>query len=410
MRSYYGVRHCLPANSLETAFFEVLEYFLDDGSITSVYVISDSNGVGAIRWNEAFREYPQLGITLFPEDEWPSLEVTDVSRQDLWIVAVREPEAFLKNHQDFVEKIRQKRGRFFLLSEQIQKELPKLQGAQFYMTGLNEPRSPVTGAVILSNADRQMMGLRNRLKRRGPVLSGRNAGCFLSSESDSQADQLVTTRLAVRISELEHGSHTFLYPSGMNAIASVLDLIHTSKRPQVISVGHLYSDTYTTLRDSVVTEGIPGNIFLGVDELDRLPEAITEHTGAIITESITNPLNDVPDLDYIAGIARRHNIAFIVDNTIATSRNCHPLHHGADIVIHSTTKFLSGKNNHGGGAVTLQDATLAERLAAQQVRRRNEMSPLEAVALWDNLQDFEERMERFNRNAIAVAEFLEHHP
>lgn len=407
---YYGARHCVPVTSLETAFFELLEYVLSVTTDPSIHIVTDSNGIGGIEWADAFRDYSRISVTRFPEDEWPSLDLTQINRNDLWIVAVQDPAQWCTRFDAFMHRMAKYRGILVLLTSRPRELSLQLRGPQFYLTGLGEDGVTVAGAAILSNADRQIMELRNRLKRRGPLLSSRNAARLLGTPSSSPPDQSMIVRLATRISQLEQGSHTFLYPSGMNAIASVLDLVRTPETPQVISVGHLYSDTYTTLRDAPAAEGGPGNIFLGVDEVERLPEVLTDRTAAIITESITNPLNDVPDLDFIAEIARKNDLTLIVDNSIATPYNCRPLSHGADIVVHSTTKFFSGANDHGGGAVTTEDAALAERLAEQQIRWRNEMSPWEAQALWTNLQDFEDRMARFNRNAVAVAEFLEQHP
>lgn len=407
---YYGVRHCLPVTSLETAFFELLEYVLTVTTDPSIHIVTDSNGIGGINWADAFREYPRIPVTPFPEDEWPSLDLTQVNRTDLWIVSVRNPAQWITRFEPFMNKMTRERGTLVVVTAQP-RELPlEFRGPQFYLTGLSGEDENIAGAALLSNSDRQIMELRNRLKRRGPLLSSRNAASLLRTHTDSNPDSSVLSRLTTRISQLEQGSRTFLYPSGMNAIASVLDLVRTPETPQVISIGHLYSDTYTTLRDAPAAEGVPGNVFLGVDEVERLPVVISEHTGAVITESITNPLNDVPDLDFIAEITRKNHLTLIVDNSIATPVNCRPLDHGADIVVHSTTKFFSGVNDHGGGSVTVAKAALAEQLAAQQSRWRNEMSPLEARALWNNIQDLEDRMALFNRNAVAVAQFLEQHP
>jgi cystathionine beta-lyase/cystathionine gamma-synthase len=98
-----------------------------------------------------------------------------------------------------------------------------------------------------------------------------------------------------------------------------------------------------------------------------------------------------------------------VDNTIATPENCHPFEHGADIVIHSTTKYLNGANDHAGGAVIVRDPQLAKRLGDCQLLLNDQMSPLEARALERNLVSFPQRMRQFNKNAQRVAEFLAGH-
>ena len=82
--------------------------------------------------------------------------------------------------------------------------------------------------------------------------------------------------------------------------------------------------------------------FVGLDELERLPQIICDKTAMIVTETITNPLVEIPDLERIGEIASAHGVPFVVDNTVASPANCQPLDYDADYVIHSTTKYLSG--------------------------------------------------------------------
>jgi len=264
----------------------------------------------------------------------------------------------------------------------------------------------ISGSAVLSNNDRHMTALRERHKRRGPLLSSREAVHFLGiSKVEKPKDTI--PRIKTRLSRMEEGERCFLFPSGMNAIATLLDLLRTPDQSQVISIGHLYTDTYTMLRDAPCQGKDTGNVFLNVAEVEKLPDLLNEHTAAIITETITNPLNDVPDLEYLGEIADKHNIPFIVDNTFATPQNCKPFRFGADYVVHSTTKYLNGANNHGGGALLCRDRGSAEQIEYYQSQWNNRMSVPEADILWQNMQDFTERMERFNRNASRVAEFLE---
>jgi cystathionine beta-lyase/cystathionine gamma-synthase len=168
-------------------------------------------------------------------------------------------------------------------------------------------------------------------------------------------------------------------------------------------VGHLYSDTYQSLR-------LGDAHFLEVDQLDRLDRVVGEQTAAIFTETVTNPLSDVPDLDVLARVAHAHGVPLVVDNTIATPANCRPFEHGADYVIHSTTKFLNGRNDHGGGAAIVRDPASARLLEDSRAALDDEMSPLEAAVLERNMKSFPERMQRFNANALRVASFFEAHP
>jgi cystathionine beta-lyase/cystathionine gamma-synthase len=98
-----------------------------------------------------------------------------------------------------------------------------------------------------------------------------------------------------------------------------------------------------------------------------------------------------------------------VDNTIATPENCHPLQLGADYVVHSTTKYMNGRNDHGGGAVIVRDPRCARLLDDCQARMNDRMGPLDAAVLEGNLGSLRDRMGRFNQNAVRVASFLSEH-
>ncbi len=278
--------------------------------------------------------------------------------------------------------------------------------AGFIVLGLAAAGGAVRAGAVLGDSDRIMGALAEQMKRRGPILSGRVAELYLSGSKSILLPAAVASapaRVAASLCRLEAGTHAFLYASGMSAITRVLDLLCRPGRSQVVAIGHLYSDTYQSL--------LLGHArFLGVDEVDALDRRVTDQTAAIFTETITNPLSDVPDLDALARVAKARGVPLVVDNTIATPANCRPFEHGADYVIHSTTKYLNGRNDHGGGVVIVRDEARARLLADSQALLDDGMSPLEAAALEKNMVSFPERMQRFNANAVRVASFLEAHP
>jgi cystathionine beta-lyase/cystathionine gamma-synthase len=287
--------------------------------------------------------------------------------------------------------------------------LPRdLPGAKFFVLGLGA-RSGAHAGAVLGNVDRVMDRLSLQLKRRGPSLSSRVADCLLEASAAAAApltrgeDPDACRRVKEALCQLEGGTHAFLYCSGMSAITRVLDLLRTPERPQVLAVGHLYNDTFQTLR-------LGPAVFVGVDELDALEGMVGNRTSAILTETITNPLSDVPDLAVLSRIAHEHGLPLVVDNTIATPYNCRPFEFGADFVIHSTTKFLNGRNDHAGGAVIVRQESFAGSLAACQALLDDQMSPQEAAVLQGNMGSLQERIQRFNANAVAVASFLAAHP
>ena len=277
---------------------------------------------------------------------------------------------------------------------------PDLPGVRLHVVGLRASRDGAGAGAVLGNAERVMDRLRDQVKRRGPTVSARTAALFLPRPGNgASADIGAPARVAAALCRLEGGTRAFLYSSGMSAITRVLDLLRSPEKPRILAVGHLYNDTYQTLR-------LGPNTFLGVDELDSLDGRATDRAAAILTETITNPLSDVPDLDLLSRAARSRGIPLVVDNTIASPANCHPFDHGADIVIHSTTKYLNGANDHAGGAVIVRDPLLAKRFGDCQRLLDDQMSPVEALALERNLASFPQRMHRFNENAEKVAGFL----
>lgn len=370
LKSRFGCRHCKLTESLETALLELILCLRKPGSQTRI-VIMQREGAAALFSDESFLPAcDRDGISVLAGD----LE----SAQGATVVAV----------------VRSEGG-----------ELPALpawaKGARYFVLGLGDAHGCVQGGAVLGNADRVMDKLAQQVKRRGAILSSRAADRILDG-GRSSIDLAPIDRVTESLCRLEGGSDAFLYSSGMSAITRVLDLVRRPGKSQIVAVGHLYNDTFQTLR-------LGPNLFLGVDELDALDALVTDQTAAILTETITNPLSDVPDLEILSRIAHVHGVPLIVDNTIATPANCHPFEYGADYVIHSTTKFLNGRNDHGGGAVVVRDSRLAQPLAHYQALLHDQMSPLEAAALEGNLGSFPERMDRFNENAGKAALFLAAH-
>jgi cystathionine gamma-lyase len=277
---------------------------------------------------------------------------------------------------------------------------PALPGVQYWVLDLG------TGAAILSNLDRTMGSLDLQLKRRGPTLSSRVAAGLLDERGSPgpgvESGAGAPARVAASLCRMEGGAQALLYASGMSAITRLLETLQRPGRSHVVAVGHLYNDTFESLRPG-------GATFLGVDEMDALEASLRPDTTAILTESITNPLSDVPDLALLSHAAHARGIPLVVDNTLATPVNCRPFDHGADYVVHSTTKYLNGANDHAGGAVIVREAAAAAALSAHQGRLDDGMSRREAVVLEQNMASFPARMERFNRNGAAAAAFLANH-
>jgi cystathionine gamma-lyase len=384
LKSRFHLRHCRLTESFEIALVELLICLHRPGVQSRIVLLKGTDAAPPFT-NSAFLPACEREGVSFSVIENADQVPPDLGRDDA-VVAV----------------LRSSNGR-------LPEPLPDTPNVKFYVLGLRAARDGEQAGAVLSNADRVMARLAEQLRRRGPILSARSADCLMG-KGDDRGDPDAARRVADALCSLEDGSRAFLYASGMSAITRVLDLLRRPGRSQVVSVGHLYNDTFTSLRRAPRLENEAPNVFLGVDELDRLGGLVGDQTAAILTETITNPLSDVPDIGVLSRVARAHGVPLVVDNTIATPENCRPFELGADFVIHSTTKYLNGRNDHGGGAVIVREAQWARLLSDCQAVLNDRMSPREAGALERNLGSLPARMCRFNENALRVASFLAGNP
>ncbi len=376
LKSRFHLRHCRLTESFEIALLELLICLHRPGIQSRFVILKEKHAAPPFADTAFLPACEREGVSVhFIEsaDQVPS----DPGRDDAVIAVLRSAD-----------------GR-------LPEPLPETPGVKFYVLGLGAQDAEHAGAV-LSNADRVMARLADQVKRRGPILSARSADCLLG-KGDGRGGLDAARRVEEALCRLEGGSRAFLYASGMSAVTRVLDLLRRPGRSQVVAAGHLYNDTFMSLR-------LGPNVFLGVDELHRLDGLVGDQTAAIFTESITNPLSDVPDIEVLSRVARAHGVPLVVDNTIATPENCRPFELGADFVIHSTTKYLNGRNDHGGGAVIVRDAEWARLLSDRQAVLNDRMSSREAETLEQNLGSLPARMCRFNENALKVASFLAGNP
>lgn len=404
LKSRFGCRHCRLTESLETALLELILCLRTPGAESRILILEGEGAPPPFADASFLPPCDREGVSVLVLDQGSRIP-PDLGRDDVLLVtggSAQITRASAAAHGQGATVIA-------VLTSTGDKlpALPDVPGARFFALGLraaeNAGQNGVQAGAVLGNADRVMDRLAQQVKRRGPILSSRAADCFLGGNpARDAADPTTAGRVAEALCSLEGGTHAFLYCSGMSAITRVLDLLRQPGRSQIVAVGHLYNDTYQTLR-------LGPNRFLGVDELDALDDVVGDQTAAILTETITNPLSDVPDLEVLSRVAKARGVPLVVDNTIATPANCHPFDFGADYVIHSTTKYLNGRNDHGGGAVIVRDQISARGLADYQALLHDQMSPLEAAVLEKNLCSFQERMGRFNENARKVASFLAGH-
>ncbi len=211
----------------------------------------------------------------------------------------------------------------------------------------------------------------------------------------------------MKLAQLEGAEDCQLFSSGMTAITTTI-LALLSKGRHIIITDDLYKKTLQLCRDELPRFGI-GCSIVRVGDYRGLSQAINDRTALIFTESPTNPYLYVLDLKRLAQISRKTGIMLLLDSTLATPFNQRPLEFGADLVIHSATKYLSGHNDILAGAV-LGSEKIISKIRDLHKTVGGMIEPQCCYLLLRGLKTFPLRMERHNRNTERIATFLESHP
>lgn len=209
------------------------------------------------------------------------------------------------------------------------------------------------------------------------------------------------------MARLEKGAAGFVFSSGMAAITAVLMLYKAGDH--LIVVEDCYGGTYRVLDKLFAKFGITLSTVDGT-QTDAIEKLIQPATKAVLIETPTNPLMKIADIRGIAAVCRKHQVHFIVDNTFLTPYFQRPLELGADIVVHSGTKYLAGHNDLLCGAVIAKASELGEKIRFIQNSTGSILSPNDSWLLIRGLKTLAIRMEKHNENARKVAEWLVKHP
>ena len=217
------------------------------------------------------------------------------------------------------------------------------------------------------------------------------------------------TRAALEalIAELEGGTAGFAFASGMAAIDAVLRLFRSGDK--ILISSNVYGGTYRIL-DKVVKQFGLEYAIVDTTDLAAVDAAVDPQVKAIMVESPANPLMTVTDLAGIASIAHAHGILSIVDNTFMTPYLQQPLQLGADIVVHSATKYLGGHSDLVAGLAVVKSQELAERLAFIQNAVGGVLAPFDSFLLIRGIKTLAVRMDRHVENAEKIALRLKAHP
>jgi cystathionine beta-lyase len=219
--------------------------------------------------------------------------------------------------------------------------------------------------------------------------------------------------LEALIAELEGGTQGFAFASGMAAEAAILSLFSAGDR--ILISSNVYGGTYRILNNIFAQFGLLFSIAQN-NGAEGFEAIWTDDVKAVLIENPTNPLLDVTDIAAVARVAHEHGALLIVDNTILTPYLQRPIESGADIVVHSATKYLGGHSDIIGGlAVTATGATLAdgtgvmERLAFIQNATGGILQPFDSFLLIRSIKTLGLRMERHVANAKQITEYLRGH-
>jgi len=206
------------------------------------------------------------------------------------------------------------------------------------------------------------------------------------------------------IADLEEGTAGFAYASGMAAVDCLMHLL--APGDHVVSMNDLYGGTWRLFeRVRRRSSGLDFS-FADLSDLDAARAAITDRTRMIWVETPTNPMLNLVDISRIAELARAHDCWLVVDNTFATPMLQRPLSLGADIVVHSVTKYLNGHSDMVGGAVVVKDPALAEQIGFLQNSSGGVQGPFDSFLVMRGVKTLALRMKAHCDNAGRIADWL----
>ncbi len=213
--------------------------------------------------------------------------------------------------------------------------------------------------------------------------------------------------LEAALASIEDGTYGLAFGSGLAAIDAVMKLL--SPGDEVISTNDLYGGSYRLFTAIFQKFGIKFH-FVGMSDVSAIEDKINSNTKLIWAETPTNPMMNVVDISACATIAKKHQLLLAVDNTFATPYLQQPLTLGADIVMHSATKYLGGHSDVVMGSLVVRDQGLAERLYFIQNASGAVCGPQDSFLVLRGIKTLHVRMQRHCENGRAVAEFLKTHP
>lgn len=223
----------------------------------------------------------------------------------------------------------------------------------------------------------------------------------------SRSGNPTRSALEKSIASLENGNYGLAFGSGLAAIDAILKLLKPGD--EVISTNDLYGGTFRLFTKIFEGFGIKFH-FIGMSEAQNIENYINKNTKLIWVETPTNPMMNIINIEAVAEISKKHQTLLAVDNTFATPYLQQPLDLGADIVMHSATKYLGGHSDVVMGVLAVKDKELANKLYFIQNASGAIAGPQDSFLVLRGIKTLHLRMQRHCENGKAVAEFLSNHP
>jgi cystathionine beta-lyase/cystathionine gamma-synthase len=223
----------------------------------------------------------------------------------------------------------------------------------------------------------------------------------------ARAGNPTRTALERNLAHLEGGSHALAFASGMAAINAIVTLLKSGDH--VVVSDAVYGGVYRLFTMVLKNFGLDFS-YVDTTCTDNVERAIRKNTRMLYIETPTNPTMAISDLKEMKRLAQAHNLQLVVDNTFMSPYLQRPIEYGADMVVHSTTKFLNGHSDSIGGAVVLTSKEDYDRLYFIQKSAGAILSPFDCWLVLRGVKTLAVRMDQHEKNGRAVAEFLDQHP
>jgi len=215
------------------------------------------------------------------------------------------------------------------------------------------------------------------------------------------------TALENSLASIENGNYGLAFASGLAAIDAIIKLL--APGDEVISTNDVYGGSYRLFKQIFEKFGITFH-FIGMQDVDKIAKYVNSNTKLIWVETPTNPMMNIIDIKAVSKLAKKYQILMAVDNTFATPYLQTPLDLGADIVMHSATKYLGGHSDVVVGALVVKDKNLADKLYFIQNASGAVCGPMDSFLVLRGIKTLHVRMQRHCENGKAIAEYLAKHP